>query len=92
MSSPPYRFFNALLAGALVSLLAMMLKGFLIGIDQADGDWGWLAVPVDTVCAPALLIADALALRTGDYDKLIVLPWAMWGLLIGTAAGFYERD
>jgi hypothetical protein len=86
-----YRFVNALLLGALVALFAMMAKGFALGLDQTDAGWGWLSVPIDTLAAPLLLAADLLALQSGQYEKLVVLPWAAWGLLIGTTVGFLDH-
>jgi galactitol-specific phosphotransferase system IIC component len=89
----PYRFVNALLLGVLVAVLAVMVKGFLIGLEQTDAGWGWLSVPIDTIAAPLLLVSDVLMLQSRQFDKLVVLPWAMWGLLIGTMLGFFnDRD
>ena len=47
-------------------------------------------MPVDTIAAPVLLVADVLMLHAGQFDKLVVLPWAMWGLLVGTVLGFFN--
>jgi len=93
MSAPTrHRFLDALLMGVLVSVFATMAKGFRLGLAQTDAGWGWLSVPVDTLAAPLLLTVDLLMLQSGRFDKLVVLPWAMRGLLIGTVIGFLDSE
>jgi hypothetical protein len=92
MSRPtPHRFVNALLMGLFFALMAIFAKGFLIGLDQRDAGWGWLAVPIDAISAPVLLIPDLLMLRKGQYEQLVVLPWALGGLAIGGLLGLVRH-
>ncbi|RNF82656.1 hypothetical protein EER27_14260 [Lysobacter psychrotolerans] len=73
------------------ALLATLLKGFLIGLEQTDAGWGWLSVPIATISAVPLLVPDVLMLANGQYASLVVLPWTVWGLLIGTVIGYFDR-
>ena len=89
MAADPSRL-GSTFGGALVGmLLATSVKGALIGFDQTGSGWGWLSVPVGAVSGPFLLFPDLLVLTgTGDFSKLVVLPWAVAGTLIGGWAGY----
>lgn len=67
-----------------------MVKGVLIGIEQTDGYFGWLSVPLGAFAGPMMLHADLLLLvEGGPLEHIAVLPWAVPGMVVGAALGLW---